>query len=148
MKKWMFLLPIILFVTSCTEDIKFNNFWRAQNYKAYVAGDGTVIVEGNLDYEKITLTAASFAVGNYVLGIDDLSKGYYINDLPEKKSEFSTDTDQGNGQITITEYNAENKTISGTFKFTAISLNEDDAEKPKITFTDGVFYKVPLTSIP
>jgi hypothetical protein len=158
MKKWMFLLPIILFVTSCTEDIKFNNpafqtlkdnvFWRAQNYKAYVPGDGTVIVEGYLGYEKITLTAASFAVGNYVLGIDDISKGYYINDLPEKKSEFSTGTDQGNGQITITEYNAENKTISGTFKFTAINLNEDDAEKPKITFTDGVFYKVPLTSIP
>jgi hypothetical protein len=158
MKKWMFLLPVILFVTSCTEDIKFNNpafqtlkdnvFWRAQNYKAYVAGDGTVIVEGYLGYEKITLTAASPAVGNYVLGIDEISKGYYINDLPEKKSEFSTGTHQGNGQITITEYNAENKTISGTFKFTAINLNEDDAEKPKITFTEGVFYKVPLTSIP
>jgi hypothetical protein len=157
MKRWMFLLPVIMFVTSCTEDIKFNNpafqtlkdnvFWRAQNYNAYIAGDGTMTVEGYLGYEKITLTTASPVVGTYILGVDDISTGYYGNDLPEKQSEFSTGTDKGNGQVIITEYNVENKTISGTFKFIAVNLNEEDTENPKVSLTEGVFYKVPLTAV-
>lgn len=153
----MFLLSCILLFTSCTEDVKFNNpafqtlknniFWRAQSYTAYIAQNGNVIVEGYLGYEKITLTTASRAVSSYVLGVNDVSKGSYENSLPENIIEFSTGTDKGNGQITITEYNKETNTISGTFRFTAINKDETDGENPKVNFTEGVFYKVPVTTI-
>ena len=155
MKKYFYFLSFLVLLTSCTDDVKFNNpafqtlkdnvFWRAQNHEAYISGNGNVIIEGYLGYEKITLTIASPAVGTYVLGTDDISKGSYTNDLPGQETEFSTGEGKGNGQIIITEYNVENKTISGTFKFTAINLNEDDTKNSKVSFTEGVFYKVPVT---
>ncbi|RZJ55670.1 MAG: hypothetical protein EOO44_02360 [Flavobacterium sp.] len=157
MKRWMFLLPFILLLASCTDDVKFNNpafqtlkdnvFWRAQNYTGYVDGNGNMILEGSLGYEKITLITKTTAVGSYILGADDISTGSYTNDLPAQEKEFSTGTNKGNGQITITEYNKETNTISGTFKFTAVNMDESDTESPKMNFTEGVFYKVPIAPI-
>ena len=58
---------------------------------------------------------------------------------------FSTGPNIGEGEITITEYNLENKTISGTFKFKAINSNAAENEKKNVSFTEGVFYKVLVT---
>ncbi|WP_343696416.1 DUF6252 family protein [Flavobacterium sp.] len=154
MKKYFYFLSFIFLITSCTEDVKFNNpafqtlknnvFWRAQAYKAYFGANGTVIVEGSLGYEKVILQMASSSEQTFTLGIDDVSKASYKNTLTSELVSFSTGTNKGSGQIVITDYDTETNTISGTFKFTALNEDETDTENPKINFTEGVFYKIPL----
>ena len=153
MRKYLYLLSVILFISSCAEDVKFNNpafqtlkdkvFWRAQIYEAYTTNTGNLIIEGHLGFEKVILQTASLSEQTFVLGQDNISKASYFNTLPEVPEEFTTGPNIGNGQIIITDYNIENNTISGTFKFTA--ANEENLEKPGITFSEGVFYKVPVS---
>ncbi|WP_345142049.1 DUF6252 family protein [Flavobacterium ginsengiterrae] len=154
MKKIFYFLTFLFLLVSCTEDVKFNNpafqtlknnvFWRAQTYKAYFGANGSIIIEGSLGYEKIILQAASSTEQTFALGVNDDSKASYENALPAEMASFSTGTNIGNGQITITDYDADNNTISGTFKFTAVNNDDTDAGNDKINFTEGVFYKVPI----
>jgi len=154
MKKIFYFLSLLFIVTSCTEDIKFNNpafqtlkdnvFWRANAYKAHSVTNGNIVIEGSLGYENVILQIPSAAVQTYIVGIDNVTMGFYSNTLPEQLAEFTTGENRGSGQIVVTEFNTETNTISGTFKFTAINEDETDAENPKVTFTEGVFYKVPV----
>lgn len=155
MKKWMFILSVLFLLSSCAEDVKFNNpafqtlkdngFWRAQYYTASISPSGNMIVTGYLGSEKVTLQTASPVAQNYVLGVDDISKASYSDTLTSQLAEFSTGENKGNGQITITEFNTQKNTISGTFKFVAINSDATNTDHPKISFTEGVFYKVPVT---
>lgn len=155
MKKYFHFLSLIFLLSSCTEDVKFNNpafqtlkdnvFWRAQSYKAYVETNGNLIIEGSLGFEKVILQTESPTQKTYILGIDDISKASFSNTNPEQFTAFTTGTNTGNGQIVITEYNTGNKTVSGTFKFNAINLDENDTENPTVKFTEGVFYKIPVS---
>lgn len=150
----MSLILLFFLMSSCTEDVKFNNpafqtlkdnvFWRAQTYKAYLDGDGKIIVEGYLGYEVVKLQTASSNQKTYILGIDNISKAFYSNGNQSEPVEFSTGRNTGNGQIVITDYNIENGTISGTFKFNAVNVDETNTENAKVSFTEGVFYKVPV----
>ncbi|WP_426486686.1 DUF6252 family protein [Flavobacterium sp. 2] len=154
MKKYFYFLSLLFVVTSCTEDIKFNNpafqglkddvFWRAVAHKAYFSTNGNLIIEGSLGYEKVTLQVPSNLEKTYILGVNDISKASYANTFPERLNDFSTGTKKGSGQIVITDYDAESNTVSGTFKFTAINSNTTDVDNPKVNFTEGVFYKVPI----
>ena len=155
MKKHLYLFSLIFMITSCTEDVKFNNpafqtlkdnvFWRAQDYKANTTTTGNLIIEGYLGFEKVTLQTNSLSPQTYTLGQNDISKASYSNTLSAQTEEFTTGTNTGNGQIVITEYNTENNTISGTFKFTAINTDSENTEKTQINFSEGVFYKVPVS---
>ena len=155
MKKIFYFLSLLFIVTSCTEDIKFNNpafqglkdnvFWRSNGYIANSRTNGNIVIEGTLGYEKVILQIPSPAVQTYVLGIDDVAMASYSNTSPGQLKEFSTGVNNGNGQIVVTEFNSETNTISGTFKFTALNKDETDAENPKVIFTEGVFYKVPVS---
>ena len=154
MKKIFYFLSLLFIITSCTEDVKFNNpafqtlkdnvFWRAITYKAQLVTNGNMIIEGNLGYEKVILQIPSAMVKTYVLGLDNVTKASYSNTFPGQLAEFSTGQNKGTGQVVVTEFNTETNTISGTFKFTAINKDETDTENPKVTFTEGVFYKVPV----
>lgn len=153
MKKYHFLLLLVLITVSCTEDIRFNNpafqtlknnvFWRAATYKASIATNGNIEIEGTLGYEKVILQVSDVGDRTYVLGIDNVTTASYLNAFPGEVSEFSTGANKGSGQIVITNIG---NTITGTFKFTAINNDAADAENPKITFTEGVFYKVPINT--
>ena len=155
MKKIFYFLSLLFIITSCTEDVKFNNpafqglkdnvFWRAIGYKANTSTNGNVIIEGDLGYEKVILKIPSAALKTYVLGVDDISRASYSNTFPGQLADFTTGTNKGSGQIVITDYDTENKTISGTFKFTAMNEDETDVENLKVIFTEGVFYKVPVS---
>jgi hypothetical protein len=155
MKKIFYFLSLLFIVTSCTEDVKFNNpafqtlkdnvFWRAAAYKASSVTNGNIVIEGSLGYEKVVLQIPSPVAKTYVLGIDDVAKGAYSNTFPGQLAEFSTGENKGTGQIVVTEFNTETNTISGTFKFTALNKDEANVENPKVTFTEGVFYKVPFS---
>jgi Family of unknown function (DUF6252) len=145
---------VLFLISSCEEDVKFNNpafqtlkdnvFWRAQSYKASVTTTGNLVIEGSLGFEKVILQTASPSKQTYVLGQNNVSKASYSNDFLTETEEFITGTNIGNGQIIITDYNTETNTVSGTFKFTAINSDEN-AEKTQMTFSEGVFYKVPVS---
>ncbi|MFZ0596778.1 MAG: DUF6252 family protein [Flavobacterium sp.] len=155
MKKYCCLLITVFLFASCTEDVKFNNpafqglkdnvFWRAQSYKAQMQTNGVFIIEGSLGFEKVTFNIPSPSQETYILGVDNLTTASYSNTLPSQSEEFTTGENRGNGQIIVTEYNVENQTISGTFKFNALNVDETDLEKTGINFTEGVFYKIPVS---
>ncbi|WP_026727057.1 DUF6252 family protein [Flavobacterium denitrificans] len=155
MKKYFYFLLLLFVVVSCTEDVKFNNpafqglkdnvFWRANAYKSAVSIEGNFVIEGSLGYENVTLQIDNVAEKTYILGVNDIVKASYANTFSGKESEFSTGTKKGSGQIVITDYDLENNTISGTFKFNAVNSNTADLDNPKVTFTEGVFYKIPIT---
>ncbi|TDP03911.1 DUF6252 family protein [Flavobacterium sp. 245] len=154
MKKYFYFLLLLFVAVSCTEDIKFNNpafqglkdnvFWRANAYTSYTR-DGSFIISGQLGPDAVTFKLPSSAPGTYILGVDDIKTASYSNVFQDDNPKFSTGTKKGSGQIVITDLDSENKTISGTFKFTAINNDATDLENPKITFTEGVFYKIPIT---
>ncbi len=141
-------------LVSCTEDVRFNNpafqtlkdnsFWRAQVYKAETESNGAFIIEGSLGYEQIRFELPAASEKTFVLGLDDATKATYKNSYKGQEAEFSTGTDKGNGEIIVTEYNTIDNTISGTFKFTAIN-SDSGAEKQTMYFSEGVFYKIPVT---
>jgi len=155
MKKYYYLIITIFLLTSCTEDIKFNTpafqglknnvFWRAQNYTANTKTNGVLVVEGGLGADAVSLKLPSTSPKTYVLGVDNLTTASYSNRFSSTAPVFTTGTNKGSGQIVITEFDAEKNTISGTFRFTAPNTNEKDLENPSVTFTEGVFYKIPYT---
>ncbi len=155
MKKYFYLFSLIFILTSCTEDVKFNNpafqtlkdnvFWRAQSYEAAISEDGKVVITGFLGYEKIGLQLPSAEAKTYTIGSDANIKAFYYNEIGTMIYLYSAETNMGSGQITITEYDTESKTISGTFRFNAVKSLENDSDKTNISFTEGVFYKVPVT---
>jgi hypothetical protein len=49
-----------------------------------------------------------------------------------------------NGEIEITEYDAENFTVSGKFKFNAANANDNPFGGPILNFQYGEFYKIPI----
>ncbi len=146
---------IVFLLSSCAEDIKFNNpafqtlkdnvFWRAQSYKANITTTGNLVIEGSLGFEKIVLQTAYPSKQTFTLGQNNISKATYSNSLPAETEEFTTGTNIGNGQIVITDYNTDTHTVSGTFKFTAINSDEENTEKTQMKFSEGVFYKVPVS---
>ena len=154
MKKYFHFLSLILLLVSCTEDVRFNNpafqtlkdnsFWRAQVYKAETESNGVFIIEGSLGYEQIRFELPAASEKAFVLGLDDATKAIYKNSYKGQEAEFSTGTGKGNGEIIVTEYNTVENTISGTFKFTAIN-SDSGAEKQTMYFSEGVFYKIPVT---
>ncbi|MEO8534086.1 MAG: DUF6252 family protein [Flavobacterium sp.] len=156
MKKHFYFLSFLFLLSSCTEDVKFNNpafqtlkdniFWRAESYKVYILSNGSISIEGSLGFEKVNLQTASPLEKTYFLGVDDISKASYSNTIASQVTEFSTGANLGNGQIVITDYDIENNTISGTFKFKAVNSDKKNTENPEINFTEGVFYKVPIES--
>ncbi|CAA9195949.1 hypothetical protein FLACOL7796_00899 [Flavobacterium collinsii] len=156
MKKIVSLVLLLFIVSSCSEDVKFNNpafqslkenvFWRATTYKATSGANGSFVIEGDLGFEKVVLKVSGSTAQTYILGRDNSTTATYLNMQDSKSSRFSTGTNKGDGQIVITEFNAENRTISGTFKFNAWNEDEKDTEKPKVSFTEGVFYKIPIST--
>ncbi|MEN2486204.1 DUF6252 family protein [Flavobacterium sp. B11] len=155
MKKYFCFLSLLLLVVSCTsEDVTSNNkafqalkdnvFWRAQVFQAGIETDGFFTIEGSLDSDQIRFQIPEPAKKTYFLGVDDDTKVVYKKTYKGQEAEFSTGTGKGNGEIIITEYNAIDNTISGTFKFTAVNADAD-AEKQTIHFSEGVFYKIPVT---
>ncbi len=156
MKK-LFLIIIVLFAfISCQEDVRFNNpslqgmkdnvFWRAVESKATLAPNGSLLIEAYTRNETLTFKLASTAKKNYFLGIDNVNTVNYVLSDPSGLITFSTGFGVGDGQIVITEYDAVNNTVSGTFKFNVENTYNNPLAGAVVNFQQGVFYKVPVSS--
>lgn len=157
MKKYFLFVAVIFSFVSCQEDVTFNNpsmqgmkdnvFWRAVQSKATLAPDGSLVIEAFTRNEILSLKVTSTKAQSYFLGSSESKKAVYVvTDATGAKTTFSTGSGIGDGQIVITEYDAVNKTVTGTFRFNAKNTNNNSLEGPVLNFQNGVFYKVPLTS--
>jgi hypothetical protein len=156
MKKLMLLFVLFFSVLSCEEDTRFNDpsfqglkdnvFWRASVSTAVIETDGTLRIQGLFATETLLLNVSSTAVQSYALGIDDVNYVTYRKTSAQGSINFKTGTNIGNGKIVISEYDSENKTITGTFTFNAENTDNDPLFGPILNFQQGVFYKIPVTT--
>ncbi|MBF7092173.1 hypothetical protein IUY40_11535 [Flavobacterium sp. ALJ2] len=156
MKKWFFLLSILLLFLACDKDevasnnpafqsLKNDVFWRAVSFSASIDSDGKLIVIGSLGSDKVVLQTAFAKVQTYVLGVDDVSTATYISSVSKQEALYKTGKELGSGQIVITQYNEETNTVSGTFAFVAPNENDIMLDENLAHFKEGVFYKLPVT---
>ncbi|WP_418264687.1 DUF6252 family protein [Flavobacterium faecale] len=155
MKKYFLYSILLLSVLACEENVKFNNpsfqgvkenvFWRAVTTTATVGSGGALTINAYTRDEQIILKTSTTAANTFNLGVNNNNTATYILTDSNGNSTFATSTGKGDGQITITEYDTANKTISGTFRFNAINTSSNPVAGTTLNFQQGVFYKVPVT---
>ena len=155
MKKY-FLITLVFFgLLSCEDDVRFNNpsfqclkdnvFWRGVRSKATIASDGSLLIESLIVNETISLKTAAAEPQTYFLGTSEASKAICTVTGPATGMViYTTGFGVGQGQIIITEYDAINKTVTGTFKFSAENTNRSSQANATVNFQQGVFYKIPV----
>jgi hypothetical protein len=84
-----------------------------------------------------------FLIQNNLL-ISNNHHRYLCSKNADGTTTFSTGNGFGDGQIEITEYDAVNKTVTGTFRFNADNLDNNPLFGPALNFQQGVFYNVPI----
>ena len=156
MKKLVPYFILLFAFISCQDDVKFNNpafegqkdnvFWRAIDSKAILAANGSLSIEGYTRNEKLILKTTSKNPGSYILGINNLNTATYVLEGVSPKIIFMTGIDIGNGEIVIEEYDAVNNTVTGTFKFKAVNVNNNPLAGPFLNFQYGHFYKTPIST--
>jgi hypothetical protein len=157
MKKYFLFVAVIFSLVSCQEDVSFNNpslqgmkdnvFWRAVQSNAIKYPDGSLLIEAYTRNEILSLKVNSTIAQTYFLGTSDSKKvTYVVTDATGALITFSTGFGIGDGQIVITEYDAVNNTVTGTFKFNAENTYNNPLAGPVLNFQQGVFYKVPVSS--
>jgi hypothetical protein len=157
MSRFFGVIALFFVLVSCEEQVKFkdpsfqglkdNVVWRATLIVAVQYPDGSLVMDAYKKSEILTLKTKSAKPQVYSLGVDLLNAATFVQEIYAEKTAFSTGTNNGNGQIEITEYDAVNSTITGTFKFNAKNESKDPLASPNINFQQGVFYQVPLTII-
>jgi Family of unknown function (DUF6252) len=101
MKRFLPLLLVVLAISSCQEDVKFNNpgfqglkddvFWRANDARAYISSTGKLTIEALTEYEQITLNTASANVGTYILGTTNINNSAtYTSNFGDVELEYAT----------------------------------------------------------
>jgi len=157
MKKQVLYVLLLLAFISCQDDVKFNSptfqgqkdnvFWRAVDSKAILAANGSLSIEGYTRNEKLTLKTTSTTAQTYPLGTSTSKMATYVLTDANGTITFSTGIGKGDGEIVIEEYDAVNKTVTGTFKFNAVNVNNNPLAGPLLNFQYGHFYKVPVSTL-
>jgi len=157
MKKQVLYILLLFAFISCQDDVKFNSpsfqgqkdnvFWRAVDSKAILAANGSLSIEGYTRNEKLTLKTTSTTAQTYPLGTSTSKMATYVLTDANGTITFSTGIGKGDGEIVIEEYDAVNKTVTGTFKFNAVNVNNNPLAGPLLNFQYGHFYKVPVSTL-
>lgn len=150
MKKVASLLLIIITLASCTQDISKNNpamqgwkddvLWRARDRFAELSENGSISIMGLTRYETLIIKLPSTAATTHVLGTSETRKATYIHSRDNVETVFTTGTGIGDGEVVIEEYDTENQTITGRFRFNLVNVENDSV----VNFQHGVFYRVPV----
>ena len=128
---------------------KINNVaWSAaDNQKGASIISGIINITGiSSDNKQISITLNGSATGTYLLDQTTLSAGTYVDGNSSNTFAYATnqgtDTSQAGGKVIVTEIDATNKTISGTFQFKV--FREMDSQQQVIT--EGIFNKIPYVN--
>ena len=156
MKKYFLLLVVLFGLSSCEEDIKFNNpsfqglkdnvFWRAVQTKATVQASGVLNIDAYTGNEVVHFVTGNALPNTYILGTGVVNKVSYVKTDLTGVLTYETGLDMGDGQIIVTEYDQVNKTISGNFKFNAKNTDGNSLDDATLNFQQGIFYKIPVTA--
>jgi hypothetical protein len=146
--------------TSIENQVALSGDFRAQiNGVQWIAADATkgasmlaglINITGiSSDNKQLSITLTDTIPGVYTLNQTSSSYAAYADNDSSDIYAFSTnqgsDTTQAGGQVTITQIDAVNKTLTGTFSFKVYR----DIDSHQKTITSGVFYKLPyVTSLP
>lgn len=162
MKKYFSLLALVFLFISCEEDVVLNSpsvqgrlensFWRAIDSDATLQPNGGLVITAKARLQTMTLRIPSSNVGTYVLGESQSRVASFVFEYDESELFYSTGVTteeefQGDGEIKITEFDAVNRTVSGSFRFNAVNMSNNPLGGEILNFNQGVFYKVPVTGI-
>jgi len=164
MKKAILVLLVGFWcISSCRKEYSYEGgYVQTANFTAQIDGahwqsatsteqatmiQGLINITGiSTDNLEISMTLSGTGTGTYYLSQRSASLATYANIDSSFLYAFTTneapDTAQAGGQVTITEIDQTNQTISGTFSFNAYRT-VDGTQK---TITQGVFTKIPYSS--
>ena len=157
MKKIVSLLILVLAFTSCEEDVTFNNpsvqglmdnvIWRAIDFTATVDINGALTIEAYTQNQVLTLRTTSRNVGVYNLGENSARSATFTTEFDGVELMYTTGVDVGgDGEIVINDYDAVTGTVSGTFRFNAINVENNPLGGEVLNFQKGVFYNLKVTN--
>lgn len=145
MKKVVLLLLAALSLISC-EDKKVNEvafqanvddrLYISTDARAALNEDGSVTIQGFTNDESMTIYLSRLAEGNFAIG-EGFTNFAVFEDMG---GNIYTTNPNGEGVVTISELNENNKTLSGIFNFNAFLPGIDT-----IYVSRGVIYNVSYT---
>jgi hypothetical protein len=105
MKKLFSLIAIIV-LTSCSDDVKFNNpgfqafrddiLFKGIDVKAYQSTSGAITIQALAQDEEVNLSMASSAIGTYYLGTTNPSnRATYVSSFGDNDLSYATDPTSG-----------------------------------------------------
>jgi hypothetical protein len=166
MKKFILLFFATIALSSCTQEVSFNNpsvqgtkdnyFWRAKSSIATVDPvTNTIVLQATSQFETLTLKMPLPSATNpcpitSILGTGSATVGFATPEatfsyvVNGQNLVYKTGTTAQDGQIILSEYDVVNKTISGTYRFNAYNVGNNPLGYPVVNFTSGVFYKIPV----
>ena len=120
--------------------------WEAaDSMRAAAIVAGVINISGvSADNKQISITLNDTVTGVYALSLLTTSSGLYRDNTSGQSfvTHGCNDTSLAGGQVTVTEIDRVNQTISGTFSFNA--YNDDYGKEVKVT--NGEFEHIPYTS--
>ena len=126
-------------------EVDFNGETFVASNAVAIMGNGTISLGGfnTSTGQEFGIVIDGTAVGSYS---DDALLMSYTPDAGSEYTYSNMNIIEGlsSGEVTITEIDTENHTISGTFSFTGW-WGDEEANVPPIEFTNGVFENVPYT---
>ncbi len=101
MKRFLSLILIAAAMTSCQEDVKFNDpglqglkddiFWTAGDTRAYLDANGRLSIEAKTQFETLTLNTSGTNEGTYVLGTTNVNNSVtYSSTIDNVDLEYAT----------------------------------------------------------
>ena len=159
MKKILSLFILVFVFSSCEESVTFNDpsvqglvdnvIWRAIDFRATVNANGALKIEAYTQNQVLTLQTPSRNVGVYNLGENSARSASFTAEFDDIELLYTTGVAiGGNGQIVINDYDAAAGTVSGTFRFNAINIDENPLGGEVLNFQKGVFYNIKITNAP
>jgi len=157
------MAAVILASVSCRKETSVENknglagtFTATIDGTSWIAADstkGASILQGMINIsgistgnKQLSITLNDTIPGVYKLSQVSASLAAYADNDSSNLYAFATnqgnDSTQAGGQVTVTEIDQVNKTITGTFSFKVYR----DIDNHQKTITDGVFYKLPYIS--
>ena len=144
MKRLSFLIIISLIILSCENTETYspalqglidNELYRSLDARATESEDGSFIIQGVTENETLTMKVSALEVGTYNFGG---SSANYASFEDFNGNTYFTNPD-GEGRMTISNYNPEAQIVSGSFNFTAIRPGIDT-----LSIGNGIFFEVPV----
>ena len=143
MKKFAFLLLAILPFISCDDteinevalQAKINNrLYQSTDARASTS-EGNLVIQGTNIDETLTLSVSGLSVGDFAISGGSGNNAIFADAFGNV---FNTNPG-GEGNVNISEVDEINKTLTGTFRFSAILPGVDT-----IYVSKGVIYRVPF----